>query len=54
MRSKTKTYTITDIRINKKIKSNFSVITGVKNIGNYTNSEIGPFLGRIMYLELAI
>jgi len=53
LRKETKQYTIIDIRINKKINHNFNLITGIKNIGDYTNSDLGPYLGRTMYVEIA-
>ena len=28
------------------------LIVGIKNIGDYTNTEIGPFIGRSFYLEI--
>ena len=45
-------FEIVDLRLNKKISKNFSLNIGIKNIGNFTDSEYGPYLGRSTYIEI--
>ena len=45
-------FEILDIRLNKKISKNFSLNIGIKNIGNFTDSEYGPYIGRSTYIEM--
>ena len=45
-------FEILDLRLNKKISKNFSLNIGIKNIGNFTDSEYGPYIGRSTYIEM--
>ena len=45
-------FEILDLKVNKKISKNFSLNVGIKNIGDFTDSEYGPYQGRSTYLEL--
>jgi len=45
-------FEILDLRLNKKISKNFSLNIGIKNIGNFTDSEYGPYIGRSAYIEM--
>ena len=45
-------FEILDLRLNKKISKNFSLNMGIKNIGNFTDSEYGPYIGRSTYIEM--
>ena len=45
-------FEILDLRLNKKISKNFSLNIGIKNIGNFTDSEYGPYIGRSTYIEI--
>ena len=45
-------FEILDLRLNKKISKNLSLNIGIKNIGNFTDSEYGPYIGRSTYIEM--
>lgn len=45
-------FEILDLRLNKKISKNFSLNIGIKNIGNFTDLEYGPYIGRSTYIEM--
>lgn len=45
-------FEIVDLRLNKKMSKNFSLNIGIKNIGNFTDLEYGPYLGRSTYIEI--
>jgi len=34
------------------MSKNFSLNIGIKNIGNFTDSENGPYIGRSTYIEI--
>ena len=45
-------FEIVDLRLNKMMSKNFSLNIGIKNIGNFTDSENGPYIGRSTYIEI--
>ena len=44
-------FSIYNFQIRKNFLESLSISTGVENIGNYTNTRNGPFIGRSFYLE---
>ena len=50
---KNKGYTLINFRSTIKIYNSLKVSLVLENVGNYTNENIGPFIGRAAYLELS-
>ena len=46
-------YAIINIRTTMKIKESINLSLVLDNVGNYTNDNFGPFIGRAAYLELS-
>jgi Outer membrane receptor for ferrienterochelin and colicins len=46
-------YAIINIRTTMKIKESINLSLVLDNVGNYTNDNFGPFVGRAAYLELS-
>ena len=46
-------YAIINIRTTMKIKESINLSLVLDNVGNYTNDNFGPFVGRAVYLELS-
>ena len=46
-----KSFSIVDLKLCRTLSSEFSLNIGVKNLGDYQNSNFGPFQGRLTYLE---
>ena len=44
-------FNLYNFQIRKNFLESLSISTGVENIGNYTNTRNGPFIGRSFYLE---
>ncbi len=45
-------YLIFDAQIIYKLKPEYQIIIGSKNIGNHTNQAFGPYIGRTAYVEI--
>ena len=45
-------YLIFDAQVIYKLKPEYQIIIGSKNIGNHTNQAFGPYIGRTAYVEI--
>ena len=46
-------YTLINIRTSIKLNDSINISLVLDNVGNYTNTDFGPFIGRAAYLELS-